>query len=97
MEAAVNLVEGAARALADGMDGDEAVAAVLVARYASQDLLTDVVGAAVEMLGGMAFIRSPEVAYLGSAVHALAFHPPSRASVATQVADYFAGAPLCLS
>ncbi|MGW7594695.1 acyl-CoA dehydrogenase, partial [Streptomyces rubiginosohelvolus] len=39
LDAAVGLVEGAARALEDGVDGDEAVAAVLTARYASQDLL----------------------------------------------------------
>jgi len=97
MEAAVDLVEGAARALEDGLDGDGAVAAVLVARYACQDLITSVVNSAVEMLGGMAFIRSPDVAYLASAVHALAFHPPSRSSVATELAEYFAGGPLRLS
>jgi hypothetical protein len=30
-------------------------------------------------------------------VRALAFHPPSRASVAAELADYFAGSPLRLS
>lgn len=97
LDAAVNLVDGAARAIRDGVPGDEAVAMVLTARYASQDLLTGAVATAVEMLGGMAFIQSPDVAYLASAVHALAFHPPSRASVAAQLADYFAGGPLHLS
>ncbi|CAL9538121.1 Isobutylamine N-hydroxylase [Actinosynnema sp. ALI-1.44] len=97
MEAAVDLVEGAARALEDGVTDDEAVAKVLVARYASQDLLSSTVAQAVELLGGIAFIRQPEVAYLASAVHALAFHPPSRGSVAAQLADYFAGGPLHLS
>ncbi len=97
LDAAVALVEGAARALEDGVDGDEAVAAVLTARYAAQDLLTGAVAAAVELLGGMAFISSPEVAYLAAAVHALAFHPPSRGSVAAELADYFAGGPLRLS
>lgn len=95
--AAVALVEGAARALQDGVDGNEAVAAVLTARYAAQDLLTGAVAAAVELLGGMAFIGSPDIAYLAAAVHALAFHPPSRGSVAAELADYFAGGPLHLS
>ncbi|MEU3723408.1 acyl-CoA dehydrogenase family protein [Streptomyces sp. NPDC031705] len=97
LEAAVSLVEGAARSLEDGTEGDEAVAAVLTARYATQDLLARTVDQAVEMLGGMAFIRSGDVAYLSSAVRALAFHPPSRASVAAELAGYFAGGPLRLS
>ncbi|WP_331719279.1 acyl-CoA dehydrogenase family protein [Streptomyces sp. NBC_00158] len=97
MDAAVSLVEGAARSLEDGTGGDEAVAAVLTARYATQDLLSQTVDQAVEMLGGMAFIRSADVAYLASAVRALAFHPPSRASVAAELAEYFAGGPLRLS
>lgn len=97
LDAAVNLVDGAARAIRDGVTGDEAVATVLTARYASQDLLAGATATAVEMLGGMAFIQSPDVAYLASSVHALAFHPPSRASVAAQLADYFAGGPLHLS
>jgi alkylation response protein AidB-like acyl-CoA dehydrogenase len=97
LEAAVNLVDGTARAVRDGVNGDEAVAMVLAARYASQDLLAGAVNIAVEMLGGMAFIHSPDVAYLASAVHALAFHPPSRSSVAPQLADYFAGGALQLS
>ncbi|MEU3405633.1 acyl-CoA dehydrogenase family protein [Streptomyces sp. NPDC006670] len=97
MDAAVSLVEGAARSLEDGTAGDEAVAAVLTARYATQDLLSQTVDQAVEMLGGMAYIRSGEVAYLASAVRALAFHPPSRASVAAELAEYFAGGPLRLS
>ncbi|MDH2428338.1 acyl-CoA/acyl-ACP dehydrogenase [Sphaerisporangium sp. TRM90804] len=97
LAAAVDLVEGAARAIEGGLTGDEAVAAVLVARYAAQDLLARTVDAAVETLGGMAFIRSADVAYLASAVRALAFHPPSRGSVAAELAGYFAGEPLRLS
>ncbi|MEU9716524.1 acyl-CoA dehydrogenase family protein [Streptomyces sp. NPDC047976] len=97
LDAAVSLVEGAARSLEDGTGGDEAVAAVLTARYATQDLLAQTVDQAVEMLGGMAYIRSGDVAYLASAVRALAFHPPSRASVAAELAEYFAGGPLRLS
>lgn len=97
LQAAVDLVEGAARAIEQGVTGDEAVSAVLVARYTVQDLLAELVDSAVEMLGGIAFIRSGDVAYLASAVRALAFHPPSRASVAPALADYFEGKPLSLS
>lgn len=97
LQAAVDLQEGAARAVADGVDGDEAVAAVLVARYATQDLLAAAVDAATELLGGMAFVGSPDVAYMASAVRALAFHPPSRASLATELTEYFEGKPLRLS
>lgn len=97
IEAATNLVEGAARAIAAGVSGDEMVAGVLVARYACQDLLASAVNQAVEMLGGMAFISVPDVVYRASVVRALAFHPPSRSSVAAELANYFAGEPLRLS
>jgi alkylation response protein AidB-like acyl-CoA dehydrogenase len=97
LAAAIDLVEGAARAVADGISGDEAVAATLIARYATQDLLSSVVDMAAELLGGMGFISSFDVAYLASAVRALAFHPPSRGSVAGALADYLAGKPLLLS
>jgi alkylation response protein AidB-like acyl-CoA dehydrogenase len=90
LEAAVALAEGAARALAAGVAGDEAVSAVLVARYACQDLLTATADAAVELLGGMAFISSGDGAYLASAIRALAFHPPSRAGAAADLNCYLA-------
>lgn len=97
VESVTGLLEGAARAIDAGVDGEEAVAAVLVARYASQDALTAAVDAATELLGGMAFIASGEVAYLSSAVRALAFHPPSRSSAAEPLLSYLAGGPLDLS
>ncbi|KIQ62758.1 oxidoreductase [Kitasatospora griseola] len=97
LQAAIDLQEGAARAIAAGVQGDEAVALVLVARYATQDLLAATVDAATEMLGGMAFIGSPDVAYLASVIRALAFHPPSRGSLATELVEYFEGNALRLS
>jgi hypothetical protein len=51
---------------------------------------------AAATLGGMAFIESPEIAYLLSATRALAFHPPSRATAAGPIARYLAGGPLTL-
>jgi len=97
VQAAVDLQEGAARAIEDGVEGDEAVAAVLVARYATQDLLADATDVATELLGGMAFVSSPDVAYLAAAVRALAFHPPSRTSLSTELVEYFEGKSLRLS
>lgn len=97
MEATVDLGEGIARAIEDGMSGDEAVAGVLVARYASQDLLAAVVDSAAELLGGIAFISSFDIAYLSSAVRALAFHPPSRGSTVEAFEEYFGGKPLMLN
>ncbi|GAA3075407.1 hypothetical protein GCM10020000_70700 [Streptomyces olivoverticillatus] len=97
LESAVALVEGTARAVRDGENGDAAVASVLVARFAAQQALTTVADLATELLGGMAFITSDDVAYLATAVRPLAFHPPSRGSTAEALADYFAGRPLILS
>ena len=49
--------------------------------------LGETVNRAVELLGGMAFITSSDVAYLAAVSHGLTFHPPSRAS--------FGEAPSC--
>lgn len=97
IEAAVAMNEGVARGVADGVAGDEAVAAVLLSRFAVQDALNQVADLAIELLGGIAFITSPDIAYLGSAVRPLAFHPPSRTSTGQALVDYVAGGPLVLS
>ncbi|MFF5899176.1 acyl-CoA dehydrogenase [Streptomyces argenteolus] len=96
LESAVALTEGMARAVDAGAFGDEAVAAVLVTRFAAQKVLAAVSELAVELLGGIAFIGSPEIATLASAISPLAFHPPSRTSTAEALVDYFAGGPLLL-
>jgi alkylation response protein AidB-like acyl-CoA dehydrogenase len=97
LESAVALVEGAAQALDQGLTGDAAVAAVLVARYAAQPALRAAADMAAELLGGIAFMRSPDVGYMVAAVRPLAFHPPSRTAMAQALVDYFAGQPLRLS
>ncbi|MEU3454595.1 acyl-CoA dehydrogenase family protein [Micromonospora sp. NPDC006766] len=91
LETATQLLEGAARAMRDGDTDNDALARVLMARYGAQDAITDAARQAVEMLGGMSFIRSPEVAYLVAACQCVAFHPPSRASVAAPLVDYLDG------
>jgi len=97
LESAVALVEGAARALDDGLTGDAAVSAVLVARYAAQQALRAAADMAAELLGGIAFMRSPDIAYLIAAVRPLAYHPPSRTAMADALIGYFTGQPLRLS
>jgi alkylation response protein AidB-like acyl-CoA dehydrogenase len=96
VEAAVALTEGTARAMKDGLAGEEAVAAALTARFAVQKLLLDAASQAVELLGGISFIQSSETAYLSSALHALAFHPPGRGSSSPHLIEYYAGGPLAI-
>ncbi|MDJ1135803.1 acyl-CoA dehydrogenase family protein [Streptomyces iconiensis] len=96
-ESAYALLEGTARAVRDGLDGDEAVAAVLVARFAAQDTMAAAADQALELLGGIDFISSPDNARLARSVRPLAFHPPSRTSTAEPLLGYFTGGPLHLS
>jgi alkylation response protein AidB-like acyl-CoA dehydrogenase len=97
IESAIAQLEGVARRVDDGLSGDDAVAAVLVCRYAIQTALAAATDLGVELLGGTAFMGSPDIGYLSSALRALAFHPPSRTSAAEPLLDYFAGGPLQLS
>ncbi|MDI5962477.1 acyl-CoA dehydrogenase family protein [Streptantibioticus silvisoli] len=96
-QAALALLEGAARAVQAGVRGDEAVAAVLVARFAVQDALPQIASRALELLGGLDFVSSPDHSQLAAALRALAFHPPSRAACAEPLMGYFAGCPLELA
>jgi alkylation response protein AidB-like acyl-CoA dehydrogenase len=77
-------------------DNDALLARALYARYATERTIERVVMAAAALAGGMAYITSPEIAYLLGATRALAFHPPSRSAVAGPLARYLAGAPLTL-
>nr|WSW64753.1 acyl-CoA/acyl-ACP dehydrogenase [Streptomyces sp. NBC_00995]WSW71200.1 acyl-CoA/acyl-ACP dehydrogenase [Streptomyces sp. NBC_00995] len=96
-ESAFELLVGTARAIRDGLAGDAAVAAVLIARFAAQSGLVRATGQALELLGGMDFIRSGDHARLAASVRPLAFHPPSRASSAAALVQYVDGGPLELS
>ncbi|MEV5139960.1 acyl-CoA dehydrogenase [Streptomyces syringium] len=97
IETAAFLVEGVARRIMDGDLGNDCAAASLFTRFSVQDIITRAVGQAVEMLGGMAYIASPKIAYLASAAQAVVFHPPSRMSMSEAVDDYYAGKPLYFS
>ena len=77
-------------------DNDELLARALYVRYATERTIERVVMAASALAGGMAFIGSPEIAYLLGATRALAFHPPSRAAASGPLARYLAGDALML-
>ncbi|MFF2026295.1 acyl-CoA dehydrogenase family protein [Streptomyces sp. NPDC058171] len=96
-EAAVALLEGAARALETGVDGEEAVAGALVARYTVQDALVANANRALELLGGIDFITGTPNATIAASVRPLAFHPPARPAAAEPLLRYFTGGPLELA
>jgi len=77
-------------------DNDALLARALYIRFATERAIERAVMPAAATLGGMAFIESPEIAYLLGATRALAFHPPSRATAAGPIARYLAGGPLTL-
>jgi alkylation response protein AidB-like acyl-CoA dehydrogenase len=91
LETAALLLEGIARQLVDKDSDNAALTRAMVARYGAQEAIVDAAGMAVEALGGMAFIASPEVAYLSAACHCVRFHPPSRSSTHRTLAASFAG------
>lgn len=98
IEAAAALTEGLARRVIDEDVENDGLAAALVTRFAVQDALRQAVDGAVELLGGMAYVSSPDVAYLAAASHAIAFHPPSRGSMAAGLVDHWTtGEPLVVA
>ncbi|MEV8021857.1 acyl-CoA dehydrogenase family protein [Streptomyces sp. NPDC086554] len=97
IESAAALTEGLALRVDSGDTGNDTLARALVTRYAVQDTVVRSVGQAVELLGGMAYVSSSDVAYLAAASQAIAFHPPSRTSAAEGLLGYFAGQPLLVA
>jgi alkylation response protein AidB-like acyl-CoA dehydrogenase len=95
-EAAMASLEGVARALETGEQGSDLLARTLLVRYAAQTAIDRSVTLAAELLGGMAFVASPEVAYLCAASRGLAYHPPSRTSAAPALCAYWQGEPLVI-
>ncbi|GAA3378488.1 acyl-CoA dehydrogenase family protein [Streptomyces sannanensis] len=96
-EAAVALLEGAARAVQSDVEGEEAVAGALVARYTVQEALVTNANRALELLGGMDFITGSPNARLAASIRPLAFHPPARPAAAEPLLRYFGGGHLDLA
>lgn len=96
VESSMTALEGVARAMIAGERGNDQFARMILVRYAVQDAIERATSLAFEMLGGMAFIRSPEVSYLLAASRALTLHPPPRLKTGKRLAEYLTGSPLVL-
>ncbi|MGB8509274.1 MAG: acyl-CoA dehydrogenase family protein [Pyrinomonadaceae bacterium] len=96
VEGAMTALEGSAHMIMLGYDDAPAVAKSLFVRYSVQRAIERVTALAAELLGGMAFMGSSDVATLFAASRALAFHPPSRLSIAPALDDYLSGQPLVM-
>ncbi|WP_327067873.1 acyl-CoA/acyl-ACP dehydrogenase [Kitasatospora sp. NBC_01250] len=96
LEAVLTLLESAARGIGPFPD-DDAVARSLVARYSVQRMLPRIAARALELLGGLDFIRSNDHTAAAAAVQALAFHPPARAAASDPLLRYFRGEALVLA
>jgi alkylation response protein AidB-like acyl-CoA dehydrogenase len=96
VEGAMAALEGVARAMSAGERGNDMLARMILVRYAIHGAIDRAASPAVELLGANAFIQSPEVAYLHSAVHVLSVHPPNRFKAGKRLNEYLAGSPLVL-
>jgi alkylation response protein AidB-like acyl-CoA dehydrogenase len=92
VEGAMAAVEGVAQQMTKV--GDQEWARALFMRYAVQEAISRASARAAELLGGIAFMSSSEVAYLLAACRPLAFHPGSRLSASAGLDHYLAGGPL---
>jgi alkylation response protein AidB-like acyl-CoA dehydrogenase len=96
LESAMAALESVAHSLMDGGAGSSQFARALFVRFAVQQAIERASALAAELMGGMAFVQSSEIAYLQAAARALAFHPPSRLAAAGGLAHYLAGGELTL-
>jgi alkylation response protein AidB-like acyl-CoA dehydrogenase len=96
LESAMAAIEGVARAMGEGQRGNDELARMIMVRYAAQAAIDRAASLAFELRGGMAFIESPEIAYLAAASRPLAFHPPPRTAAADRLDAYLGGSPLVL-
>ena len=96
IEGAMAALEGVARGMEAGERCNADLARVLLVRYSVQGAVDRAAALAVELLGGMAFIGSPEIAYLHAATRPLTLHPPSRLSASRRIDEYLAGGMLVL-
>lgn len=98
IEGAMAALEGIARGMMDGEKGNHELGRMLLVRYTVQAAIDRAACLAVELLGGNAFIGSPEVAYLFAATRGLSLHPPARLAAATakRLDEYLSGSPMAL-
>jgi alkylation response protein AidB-like acyl-CoA dehydrogenase len=97
VEGAMSALENAARASMTGEQIDDVLARLIMIRYAVQGAIERVTLLAAELLGGMAFLTSNDVVCLLASARALAFHPPTRASVVNELDGYLIGKPFAIA
>jgi alkylation response protein AidB-like acyl-CoA dehydrogenase len=97
LESTMAAVESIAVRLAQGCRDQATLAESLYVRYSAQDAIGRVVPRAVELLGGMAFMDSGDVAYLAASVNGLGLHPPARTKMATPLIEHLSGASLTIA
>lgn len=95
-EGAMAALEGVARGMLAGERRNEDLARMVLVRYAVQDSIERATSSALELLGGMAFIQSPEVSYLLAASRALSLHPPARPTTGNRLDAHLAGSPFVI-
>ena len=91
IETAAQLLEGIAWQLTAKQGDNSALTKAMIARYGAQEAIVDAAHRAAGALGGLAFIESPEVAYLVAACQCVRFHPPSLSGTSGALAANFAG------
>ena len=96
VEGAMAALEGIARGMIEGQRGNSQLAQMLLARYSVQSAVDRAASLAVELLGGSAFMASPEVSYLLAAARVLSLHPPSRLSASKRLDEYLMGCTLVI-
>ncbi|MBY6413827.1 acyl-CoA/acyl-ACP dehydrogenase [Rhodococcus sp. BP-252] len=84
-------IESVAWEFDSGARGQDLSARLLFCRIAIRDALVRASSAAMESLGGIGFIKSPEIGYLAAAIQAYAFHPPSRRTISETLTKYHGG------
>lgn len=96
IEGSLSALEGVARAMMVNNACDAELARMLFVRYSIQGALERASTRALELLGGMSFISSPDTSYLLAATRGLAFHPPSRSSMSQSLSEHLLGASLAM-
>lgn len=76
------------------LDSEALVARVLLVRYGIQQQLGQIAFLGTELMGGMNFISDPTLEYSLACCAPLAFHPPSRLSIAQAIDGYMLGEAL---
>ena len=97
VEAFAAAIDGIAYSLDAREDRDRLLSRALSTRFALQGAIETIAMRCAELLGGLAFIGSSEVAYLLCASRALAFHPPGRIPASRALDEYARGGVLDVS